>query len=164
METTAEGCVWDGRESRQDGPGARTKLLHGSCQQQGTRAWDLDPVTNRSAARRARGGLLVGGLDFRVRSRQEAHGPGERLQQPLEALATSGAGWVGRVVFVFHAIAISFDNECLPVMHQPVDQGCGQGVVHVKEGAPFPEGSIRGQHDRSGFITGSNHLVMWCTT
>src|SRR5208337_4667986 len=28
----------------------------------------------------------------------------------------------------------------------------------VKQGAPFPEGSIRGQHDRSGFITGSDHL------
>jgi hypothetical protein len=50
-----------------------------SRRQRGTRAWDLDPVTNRSAARRARGrgGLLVGGLDFRVRSRQEAHGPGD---------------------------------------------------------------------------------------
>ena len=43
-------------------------------------------------------------------------------------------------------------------MHQPVDQGRGQGVVHVKQGAPFPERSIRGQHDRSGFITGSDHL------
>lgn len=49
-----------------------------SRRQRGTRAWDLDPVTNRSATRRARGrgGLLVGGLDFRVRSRQEAHRPG----------------------------------------------------------------------------------------
>ncbi len=26
------------------------------------------------------------------------------------------------------------------------------------QGAPFPEGRIRGQHDRSGFITGSDHL------
>ena len=44
------------------------------------------------------------------------------------------------------------------MMHQPVDQGRGQGVVHIKEGAPFPEGSIRGQDDRSGFVTGSDHL------
>ena len=43
-------------------------------------------------------------------------------------------------------------------MHQPVDQGRGQGVVHIEQGAPFPEDSIRGQHDRSGFITGSNDL------
>jgi hypothetical protein len=43
-------------------------------------------------------------------------------------------------------------------MHQPVDQGCGQGVVHIKEFAPFPEGSIRGDHDRSNFITGSDNL------
>jgi len=88
--TTAEGCVWDGRESRQDGPGARTKLVV-ERRQRGTRAWDLDPVTNRSAARRARGrgGLLVGGLDFRVRSRQEAHGLGERLQQRLERAISS---------------------------------------------------------------------------
>ena len=43
-------------------------------------------------------------------------------------------------------------------MHQPVDQGRCQCVVHINQGAPFPEGSIRGQHDRSGFITGSNHL------
>jgi hypothetical protein len=52
--------------------------MHGSCRQHGTRAWDLDPVTNRSAARAARGrcGLVVGGLDVRVRSRQEAHRPG----------------------------------------------------------------------------------------
>ena len=43
-------------------------------------------------------------------------------------------------------------------MHQPVDQGRCEGVVHIKQGAPFPEGSIRGKHDRSGFITGSDHL------
>jgi hypothetical protein len=43
-------------------------------------------------------------------------------------------------------------------MHQPVDQGRCQGVVHVKEFAPFPEGSIRGGHDRSNFITGGDNL------
>ena len=43
-------------------------------------------------------------------------------------------------------------------MHQPVDQGRGQGVVHVKDFAPFPEGSIRGDHDRSDFITGGDTL------
>ena len=43
-------------------------------------------------------------------------------------------------------------------MHQPVDQGRGQGVVHIKDFAPFPEGSIRGDHDRSKFITGGDNL------
>jgi hypothetical protein len=43
-------------------------------------------------------------------------------------------------------------------MHQPVDQGRGQGVVHIEEFAPFPEGSIRGDHDRSNFITGGDNL------
>ena len=43
-------------------------------------------------------------------------------------------------------------------MHQPIDQGRCQSVVDIEQGAPFPEGSIRGQHDRSGFITSGNHL------
>ncbi len=43
-------------------------------------------------------------------------------------------------------------------MHQPVDQGRCQNVVHVKEFAPFPEGTIRGDHDRSNFITGCDNL------
>jgi len=43
-------------------------------------------------------------------------------------------------------------------MHQPVDQGRCQGVVHIKEFAPFPEGTIRGDHDRSDFITGGDNL------
>ncbi len=50
------------------------------------------------------------------------------------------------------------NNDPLPVMHQPVDQGRGQGVVHVKDFAPFPEGSIRGDHDRFNFITGGDNL------
>src|SRR5271157_3681020 len=66
---------------------------------------------------------------------------------------------LGRIgIFVSHAITVSFNNDPLPVMHQPVDQGRCQGVVHIKEGAPFPEGSIRGDHDRSDFITGGDNL------
>ena len=43
-------------------------------------------------------------------------------------------------------------------MHQPVDQGSGQGVVHIEELAPFPEGMIRGDRDRSNCITGGDNL------
>ena len=43
-------------------------------------------------------------------------------------------------------------------MYQPIAQGRGQWVIHVDGGAPFPEDSIRGQHDRPGFITGCDHL------
>ena len=44
------------------------------------------------------------------------------------------------------------------MMHQPVDQGCGEGVVHIEELAPFPDGTIRGDNDRSHFITGGDKL------
>ena len=37
------------------------------------------------------------------------------------------AGRVER--FIFHSIALSFDDECLPVMHPPIDQGRCQSVV-----------------------------------
>jgi hypothetical protein len=43
-------------------------------------------------------------------------------------------------------------------MHQPVDQGRCQGVVHVGEIVSFPEKTIRGDHDRSNFITGGDNL------
>jgi hypothetical protein len=44
-------------------------------------------------------------------------------------------------------------------MHQPVDQGHCQGVlVNVKEFAPFSKGMIRGDHNRSNFITGGDNL------
>ena len=41
-------------------------------------------------------------------------------------------------------------------MHPPVDQGRGRGVVHVKDFAPFPEASIRGNHDRYNLTTGGH--------
>jgi hypothetical protein len=43
-------------------------------------------------------------------------------------------------------------------MHQPVDQGRGQGVVHIEWGAPLPEGSIRSRHNRSDFMTSGDTL------
>src|ERR1700681_3566340 len=137
----------------------------GNCRQIGTRAWGLRSVNapiGRSSTPAGEAGCWRVDWTSATTRDTEAQPAGERLRRRLERHPTSGAGWVGR--FVFHAIAVSFDKQCLPVMHQPVDQGRGQGVVHVEQGAPFPEGSIRGQHDRSGFITGSNYLVMWRTT
>ena len=48
MRTTAERCVWDGRESRQNGPGARTKLV-------------VEPPGALGAAASLEGGLDVEG-------------------------------------------------------------------------------------------------------
>ena len=55
-------------------------------------------------------------------------------------------------------ITISLKNDRRPEMHQPVDQGRRQSVVHIKEFAPLPEGTIRGNHDRSNFISGGDNL------
>jgi hypothetical protein len=79
----------------------------------------------------------------------------ERRRRRRSRCLASGAGWVAR--FVVHPIAISFDDQCLPVMPQPVDQGRGQGVVDSKQGAPFPEDALRGQHDRAGFLSGGGY-------
>ena len=101
-------------------------------------------------------GLLKGGLDIPA---THAECGSLRREHPLRTLTRRAWSRAGRIgIFVFHPIAVSLNDDRLPVMHQPVDQGRGQGVVHVKQGAPFPEGSIRGEHDRSGFITGSDHL------
>ena len=44
------------------------------------------------------------------------------------------------------------------VMHQPIDQGGGQGVVHVEDRAPIPEGSVGSDHDRAAFAPGGDDL------
>ena len=82
-----------------------------------------------------------------------------RIEHPIRTLMYCLWSLIGRIgTFVFHAKTISLNNDPFPVMHQPVDQGRGQGVVHIKEFAPFPEGSIRGDHDRSNFIAGGDNL------
>ena len=43
-------------------------------------------------------------------------------------------------------------------MHQPVDHRGGQGVVHVEDCAPVPEGSVGGDHDRACFVAGGHNL------
>ena len=98
-------------------------------------------------------GLLEGGLDI-PSTHAKCQLTSHRTPDP-DVDAPRFGHCVGRIgIFVSHAIAVSLNDDRLPVMHQPVDQGRGQGVVHVKQGAPFPEGSIRGQHDRSGLHNG----------
>ena len=119
--------------------GSRTRAL-------GTRAYSR---TNRPLEKKAR-------HDGRARSRvgwtslpltpEAAH---RSVEHPLRTLSRRVWSRTGRFgislgIFVFHPIAVSFDDDRLPVMHQPVDQGRGQGVVRVTQGAPFPERSIRG--------------------
>ena len=108
-----------------------------------------------SAQRDGRAGSRVGWTSLPL-TPDDSSLRGEHPIRTLTRRVWSRAGRVG--ILVFHAIAGSLNDDRLPVMHQPVDQGRGQGVVHVEQGAPFPEGSIRGEHDRSGFITGSDHL------
>ena len=80
-----------------------------------------------------------------------------RIEHPIRTFTYWSL--IGRIgIFVSHAKTVALNNDRLPVMHQPVDQGRCQGVVHVKEFAPFPEGSIRGDHDRTDFITGGDNL------
>jgi hypothetical protein len=101
-------------------------------------------------------GLLKGGLDIPA---THAGFNSLRIEHPFRTLTRRVWSRAGRIgVFVSHSIARSLNNDRLSVMHQPVDQGRCQRVVHIKEGAPFPEGSIRGEHDRSDFITGGDNL------
>ena len=70
--------------------------------------------------------------------------------------SVTGAGSVRRLVF--HAIAFSSNDDRLPVVHQPIDHGGGQGVVHVEDRAPVPEGAVGADHDRAGFVPGGHDL------
>ena len=159
--TTANSLAASYRGPRQDGQVAKTKLLARSCLRIWTRAWgQREPADERTGRLKKPGtmaGLAQGWAGHPFHSRQmQLTSHGTPAPDVGRAAIGSRAGRIG--IFVFHPIAVSFNDDRLPVMHQPVDQGRGQGVVHVKQGAPFPEGSIRGQHDRSGFITGSDHL------
>ena len=65
-------------------------------------------------------------------------------ERPIQTWTRRMRSRTGRIrILVFHPIARSLNEKRLPMMHQPVDQGRGQGVVHIEQDAPFPEGSIR---------------------
>ena len=50
-------------------------------------------------------------------------------------------------IFVFHPIAISLNNDCLPVMHQPVEHQARQQTAHATHGfsgfSASPAGAVR---------------------
>jgi hypothetical protein len=140
---------------------AKSKPPAGSC----SRILDQSPGSTRARSSRNRplewtstmAGLLRG---WAGRSQPVTPKPTEFASNTRsERWRTSLWSLVGRIgIFVFHAITASLNIDPLPVMHEPVDQGRGQGVVHVEEFAPLSEGSIRGDHDRSRFITGGDNL------
>ena len=61
-------------------------------------------------------------------------------------------------VITFRAKAVTLDDHRLPMMHQPIDHGGGQSVIDVEDPAPVTEGTIRGDHDRSGLVAGRDDL------
>jgi hypothetical protein len=70
---------------------------------------------------------------------------GDAAAKAIVRQSVARAGLVAGLVF--HAIAVSLDDDRLPVVHQPIDHGGGQGVVHIEDRAPIPEGSVGGNHD-----------------
>jgi hypothetical protein len=82
---------------------------------------------NRSAQRL---GWFKGGLDFPAMHAECGSLQREHPLWTLTRRAWSRAGRIG--IFASHAIAVSLNDDRLPVMHQPVDQGRCQSVVRVK--------------------------------
>src|SRR5260370_41061712 len=100
-----------------------------SCRQNGTRAWGLGsrcaPIgrSNRSWAWRT----AQGRAELPVSLATRAQWAGERLRWRLMRRLAPCAGRVGGLVF--HPLALSFDDKCVPVMQQPVDEGESTGVL-----------------------------------
>src|SRR4029077_19726000 len=96
MGTTAERCVWDGRESRQDGPGARTKLVvePPAAGDQGLGLGSGNEPIGRTKSRRTRrAARRWAGLPRALTTGGSR--AGGRLQQRLEA-PTDVRRWMGR--------------------------------------------------------------------
>jgi hypothetical protein len=124
------------------------------------RAWgQREPAiqgTGRSNDPAQRSGPFEGGLDVPY---PHAKTNSRHIEHPIRTLTyrTLVTCRLNRVLCLSCDNSL-LNNDCLPVMHQPVDQGRCQGVVHFEGFAPFPEGSVRGDHDRSNFITGGDNL------
>src|SRR6266542_1363448 len=119
--TTANSLAASYRGPRQDGQVAKTKFLARNC----LRILDqsLGPTrahsrTNRplEKARHDWPGSLKGGLDIPA---THARCSSLRVERPLRTLSRrvwSRTGRIGIGIFVSHPIAISFDDDRLPVM------------------------------------------------
>ena len=121
---------------------SRRSPSRGAARGSWTRAWGqrepADQGTGRWRSPARWRGWLKGGLDI-----PSTHAGRHSLRggHPIRTGTRRGESRAGRIrIFVFHTIAGSLNDDRLPVMHQPVDPGRGQGVVHIKQGAPFPEG------------------------
>jgi hypothetical protein len=144
--TTANSLAADRHGPRQDDQAVKTKLLARSCSRildQGLRPTRARYSRNRPLERpRTRAGLVEGWAGHPGHSRLWS---ALRREYPLRTLTSRVWSCADRVgIFVSHPKAPPLNDDRLPVMHQPVDQGCCQCVVHIEQGAPFPEGSIRG--------------------
>jgi len=102
--------------------------------------------TGRSSRFARRLGRLKGGLDIpathcRCGSRQRGH--------PLRTLTHQAGSCAGRIgIFASHPIAVSLNDDRLPVMHQPVDQGPWPGCCPCRTGCPIP-GTVDSSRARS---------------
>ena len=67
-------------------------------------------------------------------------------------------GWISGVDLVFHAVALAFDDECLGVMEEAVEDGGGQGVVVVEDAGLLIEGAVGGEQDRPAVVAGADVL------
>jgi hypothetical protein len=129
--TTAEDDRGDDREPCQDDPrGAKlVKDEPPATGDQGLETGFRNESIGRTREPRA-WRSLVGGLDFPTTHDGKLTDCSERLRQQQQRRRTSGTG--GVVALVSHAIAASVNDQRHPVMHQPIDQGRGQGVVHIE--------------------------------
>ena len=85
-------------------------------------------------------GTLKGGLDA-PSTHAKCHSRKHRTPVPdVQAAFRHALGGSGSVSgsLSFIRIAVSFNDNRLPVMHQSIDQGRGQRVVRVTQGGPIP--------------------------
>src|SRR5215813_13307226 len=59
---------------------------------------------------------------------------------------------------VFHPEALTFDNDRVGMMQQPIQDCGGQGAVMIEDRGPLLEGAVRGEDHRPLFIAKADHL------
>ena len=131
---TANSLAADRRGPPQDDQAVKTKLLTGAACGFWIRAWGQREPAFQGTGRLSRSaqwlGGLKGGLDIPA-----THAECGSLQRkhPLRTLTRHACSRAGRIgIFVSHPIAVSLNDDRLPVMHQPVDQGGCKSIVHIE--------------------------------